>query len=379
MASQKKVTVLDTRIVSGTGGGPDKTILNSPRHLEHTRYRNLAAYLHAPGDPGFALLEERARERRCPLIGIADPHPFDVRTLERLAELCRELDVKIWHGHDYKSNLFGVLLERLCDLKLVTTVHGWVKHTEKTPLYFAIDRFALRRYQAVIAVSQDLYDASLAAGVPRERLTLIENAIDTEEFRRTAPAPASPLRTFPRERHLVGAVGRLSEEKGFHFLIEAVERVLDRGLDLELWIAGEGDQKERLEAQIRSSKWAQRLHLLGYQRDARALFEALDIFALSSLREGLPNVVLEAMAMEVPVLATRCGGMEAFARDGQDALLVAPGSVEGLADGLERLAREAELRARLALAARAKIEREHGFAQRMLRVRAVYDRLLAGS
>ncbi|HVG90973.1 MAG TPA: glycosyltransferase, partial [Alphaproteobacteria bacterium] len=67
---------------------------------------------------------------------------------------------------------------------------------------------------------------------------------------------------------------------------------------------------------MRASKWSDRLELLGYQSDARALFEALDIFALSSLREGLPNVVLEAMAMEVPVVATRCGGMESFARDG---------------------------------------------------------------
>jgi glycosyltransferase involved in cell wall biosynthesis len=372
----RPITVLDARIVSGTGGGPDKTILNSPRHLEHTRYKNVAVYLHAPGDPGFSILEERARERRCPLIGIADPHPFDVRTLAKLADLCRELDVRIWHGHDYKSNLFGVLLQRVCDLKLVTTVHGWVKHTAKTPLYFAIDRFALRRYQAVIAVSQDLFEASLAAGVARERLTLIENAIDTDEFRRTAPAADSVLREFPRERLLVGAVGRLSEEKGFHFLIEAVERALDAGHELELWIAGEGDQMQRLDAQIRASKWSGRMRLLGFRRDARALFEALDVFVLSSLREGLPNVVLEAMAMEVPVLATRCGGMEAFARDGEDALLVAPGSPAEIADGLERLARDAALRERLAHAARAKVERDHGFARRMERVRVVYDRVL---
>jgi glycosyltransferase involved in cell wall biosynthesis len=379
-----QITVLDVRIVSGTGGGPDKTILNSPRHLEHTRYRNVAAYIHAPGDPGFASIAARAEERRCPLIAIPDPHPFDVRTLAKLADVCRSLDVRIWHGHDYKSNLFGVLLERLCDLRLVTTVHGWVKHTHKTPLYFAIDRFALRRHREVIAVSRDLYDASLAAGVRRDRLTLIENAIDTDEFRRSAPANDSPLRQMSPGRLVggapgrlvVGAVGRLSEEKGFHLLLEAVEHVLDRGLDVELWIAGEGDQRARLEAQIGASRWRERMRLLGFQRDVRALFEALDVFALSSLREGLPNVVLEAMAMEVPVLATRCGGMEAFARDGEDALLVPAGDARALADALERLVRDAELRQRLSLAARAKIEREHGFAQRMQRVRSIYDRIV---
>ena len=372
-----QITVLDVRIVSGTGGGPDKTILNSPRHLEHTRYRNLAAYIHAPGDPGFASLAARAEERRCPLIAIPDPHPFDVRTLAKLAEICRTLDVRIWHGHDYKSNLFGVLLERLCNLKLATTVHGWVKHTHKTPLYFAVDRFALRRHHEVIAVSRDLFDASLAAGVKRERLTLIENAIDTDEFRRSVPPSESPLRRNAAGRLLVGAVGRLSDEKGFHVLVEAVERVLDRGVDVELWIAGEGEEHARLDAQIRASKHHGRMKLLGFQRDVRALFEALDVFALSSLREGLPNVVLEAMAMEVPVLATRCGGMEAFARDGEDLLLVPANDAAALAAGLERLARDADLRRRLARTARAKIEREHGFAQRMERVRAVYDRLVS--
>jgi glycosyltransferase involved in cell wall biosynthesis len=374
--------VLHVRIVTGAGGGPEKTILNSPRHLEGTRYRESACWLHAPGDPGIELLREKARERACPMTAIEDPHPYDLRTLARLADLCRAQDVRIWHGHDYKSNLFGVLLAKLCDLALVTTVHGWVKHTEKTPLYFAVDRFAIRRYAEVVAVSQDLHDACLELGVPRERLTLIPNAIDEEEFRRECPPRASPLRASAAlrgDRLLVGAVGRLSEEKGFHLLVEAFERALDAGCDLELWIAGEGDQEERLRAQIAASRHAGRMKLLGFSSNARTLFEAMDLFVLSSIREGLPNVVLEAMAMEVPVLATRCGGLEAFARDGEDALLVPTGSVDALADGLVRLARDPTLRARLARAARARIERECGFAERMRRFVRVYDRLLARS
>jgi glycosyltransferase involved in cell wall biosynthesis len=382
MADRSRVHVLHVRIVTGTGGGPEKTILESPRHLEGTRYRESALWLHAPGDPGIALLEAKARERGCPFLAIEDPHPYDLRTLLRLAAICREQDVRVWHGHDYKSNLFGVLLAKLCDLKLVTTVHGWVKHTEKTPLYFAVDRFAIRRCAEVVAVSQDLFDECLRIGVPEDRLTLIENAIDSAEFRRARAPRESPLRDssgLRGHRLLVGAVGRLSEEKGFHLLIEAVERAVDAGCDLELWIAGEGDQEERLRARIAGSGHRDRLKLLGFRSDNRALFEALDLFALSSIREGLPNVVLEAMAMEVPVLATRCGGMEAFARDGEDALLVDPGSAEALADGLGRLARDPTLRARLVQAARARIETQQSFASRMRRLVGVYDRLLGGT
>jgi glycosyltransferase involved in cell wall biosynthesis len=103
----------------------------------------------------------------------------------------------------------------------------------------------------------------------------------------------------------------------------------------------------------------------------------MDLFALSSIREGLPNVVLEAMAMELPVLATRCGGLETAGRDGEDMLLVPPGSADALAGGLVRLAKDPALRARLARGARARAERDFGFARRMERFVEIYDRALA--
>jgi glycosyltransferase involved in cell wall biosynthesis len=375
-ASDAPIEVLHVRIVTGEGGGPEKTILNSPRHFAGTRYRETACWLHAPGDPGIPRLEEKARERGCPFLAVPDAHPFDVRTLKVLAGICRDRGIAVWHGHDYKSNLFGLLLSRLCDLALVSTVHGWVHHTRRTPLYFAIDRFALRRYGEVVAVSRDLFEECLRIGVPPGRLSLIENAVDTDEFRRRAPPSDSPLRALPPGRLLVGAVGRLSEEKGFSFLVEAVERAVEAGGDLELWIAGAGDEEPRLRARIAGSRHASRIRLLGYRSDVRDLFEAMDLFALSSIREGLPNVVLEAMAMEVPVLATRCGGLEAFGRDGEDMLLVPPGSAEDLARGLLRLAHDPALRSRLARAARTRVEGEAGFAARTARFVPVYDRLL---
>lgn len=361
------IVVAHVRIVSGAGGGPEKTILATPRELQGSGYQAFALYLHAPGDAGFEVLRERAKEKDCELVALPDRWPYDPRTLRRLATICRERGARIWHGHDYKSNFYGVLLRKQLGVKLVSTMHGWVQPSWKTPLYFAIDRWSLRRYEQVMAVSQDLFDAALEHGVARERLTLVENAIDTDEFRRRAPTSGKSF--------VIGAVGRLSEEKGFHLLVEACERLAAKGREFELRIAGEGPQQAALAAQIAASRFAPRWKLLGFQKDARALFEGFDLFALSSLREGLPNVVLEAMAMEVPVLATRSGGMEAFAKHGEDAWLVAPGSVDDLERGLEQLLGDAELRERLARAARARIERESSFRARIAKELAVYKRL----
>lgn len=374
MASSESVardgvkTVLHVRIAAGAGGGPEKTIINSPRHLEGTGYRALVVYLHPPDDPGFEVIEERAREKDCPLIGIPESLPIDPRVLWKLRRLCKRERVDIWHGHDYKTNFYGVLLRPFLRFKLVTTVHGWVKHTKKTPLYYGIDRWTLPRHDRVIAVSSDLYDASRLAGVPESRLSLVENAIDTEEFQRTRERRATG-------RLRIGAVGRLSEEKGFDLLIRAVETLLDEGFELELAIAGEGDREDALRRQMSASRHAQHLQLLGFQKDTKALFDGFDVFCLSSLREGLPNVVLEAMSMELPIVATRSGGMDDFARDGGDAVLVDPGSVEELVVGLRRVVSDPDFRTRLARGARERAVTDCSFDARMQRLVELYDAL----
>jgi glycosyltransferase involved in cell wall biosynthesis len=361
-------TVLHVRIAAGAGGGPEKTIINSPRHLAQHGYRGLVAYLHPPGDPGFEVIQARAAEKDCPLTGFPESLPIDPRVLMRLYSMCRREKVQVWHGHDYKSNLYGVLLRPFLGFQLVTTVHGWVKHTKRTPLYYGIDRWTLPKHHAVIAVSSDLHAAAKLAGVPEARLSLIENAIDTDEFQRVRPRRTDgPLR--------IGAVGRLSEEKGFDLLIRACERLLDQGLSLELAIAGEGDQAQALADQIEQSKHRSQFQLLGYQTDTKALFDSFDLFCLSSLREGLPNVVLEAMSMGLPIVATRSGGMETFTKDGADGILIEPGSVDELESGLGRVLRDAELQTSLALGARERVLADCSFARRMERVAELYDGL----
>jgi glycosyltransferase involved in cell wall biosynthesis len=372
--------VLDTRVVAGSGGGPDKTILNSPRYLASGGYRMLCAYMHPPGDPGFEQIRKKAEALDAPLLSIPDRGPWDVGVLRALLRICRRERVAIWHGHDYKSNLFGLLLRPFWPMKLVTTVHGWVHFTRKTPLYYRIDKLCLPRYERVICVSADLHDRCRALGVPERRCELIENGIDTTQYcRRESPREAKARLGIPAERLVIGAIGRLSREKGFDLLIRATDRLLAKGHDLELIIAGEGDHRERLAQLIAELARQDRVRLLGYHPDVNTLYEAMDVFALSSLREGLPNVVLEAMAMEVPVVATRVAGVPRLIQAEETGLLVELGSADSLADSLERLLSDPELRERLRISGRRAVVTRHGFEVRMGRIRAIYDALLSGS
>jgi glycosyltransferase involved in cell wall biosynthesis len=371
--------VLHTRVVAGSGGGPDKTILNSPRFLVGTGYRVLCAYMHPPGDPGFAQLQAKARQWQAPLLSVPDSGPCDWRVVPRMLEICRRERVTIWHGHDYKSNALGLLLRRFWPMRLVTTVHGWVHQTRRTPLYYWIDRVCLPRYESVICVSPDLRERCLACGVPEARCVLVENAIDTAQFsRRSAAAEAKGRLGIPAGRFVIGAVGRLSAEKGFDVLIRSVHELLKGGRDVGLLIVGEGDEKPRLQSLIDELGAGDCMHLLGYRSDTRELYEAMDVFALSSYREGLPNVLLEALALETPVVATRIAGIPRLIRDGENGLLVEPGDAQALAGALAGLAADAALRDRLRRAGRATVEQNYSFEVRMRKIRAIYDSVVGG-
>jgi glycosyltransferase involved in cell wall biosynthesis len=263
-------------------------------------------------------------------------------------------------------------------MKLVTTVHGWVVHTAKTPLYYGIERAFLRCFDEVLCVSEDLYNRCLDMGIRPDRCQLIHNAIDTEQFSRLLSHDEAKSRLAgPTSGVLLGAMGRLSSEKGFDLLIQAVARLVEAGQDVQLWIAGDGPDRRKLESEIEKHSLNHRIKLLGLLTDPREFFQGIDLFVLSSVREGLPNVLLEAMAMETPVVATRVAGIPGLLQHGDCGVLVEPGKPDALATGIHSLITDSALRRRLAIAARHRIEQDYSFERRMQRVAAVYDRVLS--
>lgn len=375
-----KTCVLHARVVSGTGGGPEKTILSSAAFLRESGYRSIAAYIHPDGDDGFLSIRERASQLQSPLVAIPERGALDPRSLIALWRLCRKERVKIWHGHDYKSNLFGLMLKPLHrKMKLVTTVHGWVVHTSKTPMYYRVDKACLPRYDRVLCVSDDLFDTCNSLGVASDRLELLPNAIDINLFKRSMEPAQAPYRNelkIPSGRFVVGAMGRLMPEKSFDLLIDATATLVERGLDIELWIAGDGPCHDQLTKSVEEKDLTDRVRLLGFVADTQAFYESLDMYALSSQREGLPNVILEAAAMRLPILSTRVAGIPKMLTHQVNALLCEIGDTDGMVSAIEQIYRDKTLRKSLSESARQLIEAKYSFRQRMDRIAAIYDHLL---
>jgi glycosyltransferase involved in cell wall biosynthesis len=372
--------ILDARVVTGAGGGPDKTILNSPRFLTPLGYRMVCAYMHPPRDPGFDVLRAKAERAGAPLISIPDRGAWDWRVFTEALRVCKRERVTVWHGHDYKTNALGLLLKRFHRMRLVTTVHGWVHHTKRTPLYYRIDKFCLPRYEKVICVSDDLYTACRKAGVREKNCVLLENGIDGTEYSRTrALAEAKAALGLPESGFVIGGVGRLAAEKGFDVLVRALKQLVVRGIDAHLVLVGDGGERGALEALARELDLRARVRFAGWQPDVRPYFEALDAFALSSYREGLPNVLLEAMALEVPVVSTRVNGVPRLIEDGANGFLVSAGDADGLAHALAVALTNGEVRTRFRAAGRHTVETKFSFATRMKRLAELYDLLLRSS
>lgn len=186
------------------------------------------------------------------------------------------------------------------------------------------------------------------------RFRVARCGVDTAAFAYRDPAPVSG-------RTKIMALGRLSPEKGFAVLIEAVGLLRDRGVDMELRIVGDGPTRGDLERQIAGAGLGDRVTLTGELPPAEVSRElaASDLFCMASFSEGLPISIMEAMAVGVPVVSTWIAGIPELARQGETALTVPPADAQALADAIARLTGDEALRLRLARAGRALIEERH--------------------
>jgi glycosyltransferase involved in cell wall biosynthesis len=283
------------------------------------------------------------------------------------------IDAVLCHG--YKANLLGRVAARRLGIPAVAVARGWTGESWRVRCYEALDRWHLRWMDHVVGVS-DAQAAKVArAGVAAERLSVIHNAIDGGRFdgdRAAARRRLNALFASP-PRLLVGAAGRLSPEKGFTILVEAAAVVGRKEPAAAFVIVGDGPLRAALENEARRRGLDGKVVFTGYRRDLDALMPGFDLFTLPSFTEGLPNVVLEACAASVPVVATAVGGTPEIVEDGVNGLLVPPGDGLALAGALLRLLGDGQLRVDLAERGRARVEDRFTFAAQA----EAYRRLLA--
>jgi glycogen synthase len=273
--------------------------------------------------------------------------------------LARGADLVHAHlGEDLAILPLAMLAARARRLPVVITVHEsparTVRGRDPRALLIRgaggpIERWAERRAAATIALTRRLADR-LAAEVGPERVHHIRRGVDRESFEHPGPDPFAHLPGRPRAVF----VGRLARSKGVETLVEAAARLTTPGV--QVLLVGDGPDRARVEAAARRLGLAGRLHVTGFVAHARvpAVLAAADVLVLPSLYEELGTVLIEALQVGLPAVASRVGGIPEVVEHGRTGLLVAPGDPAGLARAIDAILGDRDLAARLEAGARAR-------------------------
>ncbi|MCG6924586.1 MAG: glycosyltransferase [Acidobacteria bacterium] len=302
---------------------------------------------------------------------------FDPRILTDLASLARRRGTRILHVHGYAAADFGRLAARLAGTKLVLHEHF---ADPAMPAYqgFA-DRALAPLIDHAIAVSHSTRDFLVRERfVPPDRVRLIWNGAPLDEFAPAGPERGRGVRRelgLPEDGLVVGSIGRLNAQKGHRFLIEAAAPLCRQRSDLRVLVVGDGDLMDDLQQQAAGLGIADRVLFAGHRTDVPDLLAALDVFCISSLYEGTPLALFEAMAAGRAVVSTAVDGCREVLEDGVTGLLVPPGDAAALGTALDRVLADAGLRETLGREA-LEASRAYDVGSSVEQMEALYDELL---
>jgi glycosyltransferase involved in cell wall biosynthesis len=325
------------------------------------------------------LLIETAGRLAIPVHAVPEAGRFDLTVVRALRSLAGELKPDVVQSHAVKSHFLTRAsgLHRMAPW--VAFHHGYTWPDQRARTYNQLDRWSLRAADCVLTVSEPFRRELVRRGVAAERIEVVHNAIDPQWGRRDkSPEASAALRArlgIGPGKRVVLIVGRLSSEKDHGTLLEAMRRVQGAVPDAHLAIVGDGPERPRIEETIRRLGLVGSVTLAGQVPSAEPYYGIADLCVLSSLSEGSPNALLEAMAAGAPVVATAVGGIPEMVTHGESAMLVKPGDCEAMTNAIAALLSDGELARRLAARAREIVLERHAPEARVRRLVEIYRRL----
>lgn len=288
---------------------------------------------------------EEARRRGFRVAVLAQERRYDPKLIPQAWNVVREEDVTVLQSHGYKPALLAWCLKHVTGLPWVAFSHGYTSENRRMAIYNRLDTWLLRRADRVVVMSRAMGQWLQTQGVPEERIQIIYNAVDVEDYH--PEAEATNFRSVcqaDEDELLVGVIGRLSPEKGQRAFLRAFREVVRVVPYAKAVLVGEGQDRAVLEAEVAAAGLKNRVIFAGYHRNMSAVYAALDLVVIPSFSEGLPNVLLEAMLHRKAVVATSVGGIPEVIPSVMSSLLVPPGDLGALARGMIRCLRDPALR-----------------------------------
>jgi len=347
-------------------GGAEKVVYSLIGKLDRLLFRPRIAWFHDKKYAPFDTLQD------VPMFFINKKQGFDWKAIEFLARIIEKEKIDIINPHHFMPLLYSFYGSKIRHKrKLVYTEHSVWEAEKLTGVWRRIGKAMFSRSDAVIGVSPEVTEhLRKKYGLSAHKAFSIVNGIDTEFF---TPGPKNgPLRYelgFDKSHILIGMVGNFRRVKNHEFLVRSFGRIAAEFSNVRLVLVGQGfpDDPEGTEKEIKKlvqeMELSDQVRLLGYRKDVLDILQILDIFCLTSYREGLPLSAIEAMAAGLPVVGTQTDGIRVVVNPGRNGFLVTVNDEEELANALESLVSNQALRIEMGNAAREDAEKFFGLSR----------------
>ncbi len=292
-------------------------------------------------------LESEARKRGLPVKTFHMKAGINPYKALQIIKFANKEGFNIMHSHGYKFNiLIGMMPKFIKKIPLITTLHGYtgVRGFSKLRAYQMLERILLGYLDGVIYVSHEIKKTPILKGFSAKKEAVILNGINASKIISSASdnKTVSIQDFFPDEHGngnciYIGAIGRLSQEKGFDLLIDAFRELVISHPDLRLIIIGEGSLRSQLEHKISAYDLQNKIKLPGFISPVYRLMKDLDGLVMPSYTEGLPITLLEACILKLPIVASRVGSIEEVLRGYESSIVVSPGDVGQIGEAISKL------------------------------------------
>ena len=357
-------------------GGAERQLVNYLLAANRTEFRHTVYCLEARGE-----LAEIVESAGIPVQSVAIRRRYAPWSVGRFASRLRSDGIAILHAHMHDSAMWARLSGRLAGVPvMLTTEHG--KELWKGPVRIAIDHHLSRWTARHIAVSRDGMELrQKRERLPAEKMILIPNGVRIPEVADLAHSRSRLRDEFglAQDDQVIGTVGRVVAAKGYEHLLGALA-ILRRDCPRVRWLAvGDGDLRGALAERAVAAGLGDAVVWAGRRSDVDELLATMDIWVMSSIREGLPVALLEAMAAGCPIVATDVGGIPDAVRDAREGLIVPAGDAEALAYAIARMLSDRSFALKMGAAARARAIAEYGIMSVAERIESVYRDELAAA
>lgn len=353
-------------------GGAQRHLVELLSDLDRQRFESQVCVAKAGGSL-IPVIEKMGIPVRSFGLGASLARPYSLPQLGRMARRLRKERVDIVHGYLYLGNILGVLAGRLAGTPIrIASKRSLDQYPRRVQLHAT--RLANHYAHRILCNAEAVRRVVLEVERPApEKLMVIPNGI---RLHPQATAPTKRPASLPTGPWLVGTIGRLSWKKSTGDFLEAARQVRSARRDVDFVIVGDGPLRARMEAEAARLGIRDHVHFLGEVQNAHSLLRSFDVFVLSSIIEGMPNVLLEALAAERPVVVTCAGGMPEIVTNERTGLLVPTSNPEALSAGILRLLEHPEEARRLGQAGRRLVEERFSAEAMCARYTELYETLV---